>query len=90
MWTRLFAKTPAENFVFYAPQLKVEDFSILFAINGNIFLPGERQYQDSLDNIPIVVEKALQKTVADLRGQGVTKPRIAFLADGPYGIPVKV
>lgn len=90
MWTRLFDKTPAENFVFYAPQLKVEDFSILSAVNGNIFLPGERQYQDSLDNIPFVVEKALQKAVADLRGQGVTKPRIAFLADGPYGIPVKV
>jgi nickel-dependent lactate racemase len=90
MWARLFAKTPAENLVFFAPQLKVEDFDILSGVNGNVFLPRERQYQDSLDNIPFVVEKALRKTLADLRGQGVTNPRIAFLADGPYGIPVKV
>ncbi len=90
MWARLFAKTQAENFVFYAPQLKAEDFNILSGVNGNAFLPRERQYRDNLDNIPFVVEQALRKTLADLRGQGVTNPRIAFLADGPYGIPVKV
>jgi nickel-dependent lactate racemase len=87
MWTRLFAKIPMDNFIYYSPQLTEDDYKYLPGIDGNLFLPAGERYQDGLHLISRVVEQAIQQRI-DLQ----TNPKdfaIACLADGPYGIPIR-
>jgi len=36
-----------------------------------------------------VIEKAVEAAIHELKSAGQEKIRITYLADGPYGVPVK-
>ncbi|MEW5867103.1 MAG: lactate racemase domain-containing protein, partial [Bacillota bacterium] len=87
MWTRVFAKIPMENFTYCAPHITAKDAAILPGKDGNLLLPAERRYSGSLQDAADMVELAIRDAVRYYNVRGTT-PSIAFLKDGPYGIPV--
>ncbi len=89
MWTRLFSKIPPENFIYYSPRLSFDDYKIIPGVDGNIFLPGPERYKGNFKNAAQVIEKAVEISIDELKRAGQEKPRIAYLSDGPYGVPVK-
>lgn len=90
MWTRLFNKIPPTNFIYYSPQLTADDYRILPGQDGNCYLPEEERYHGTFITISKVIESALQNQLAGFYQQNQHEARIAILADGPYGVPVKV
>ena len=89
MWARLFSKIPPENFIYYSPRLSLNDYKIIPGVDGNTFLPKSERYKDNFKNAAQVIEKALEEAIYELKSAGQEKARIAYLADGPYGVPVK-
>jgi nickel-dependent lactate racemase len=89
MWGKLYNKIAPEDFIYYSPGLSPRDYAILPSVDGNSFLDEEMRYGGSLLNIPMVIERAWREAVAELEREGIARPRVAFLAEGPYGIPVK-
>ena len=89
MWTRLFSKIPPENFIYYSPRLSFNDYKIIPGVDGNIFLPRSERYKGNFKNAAQVIEKAVEAAICELKNAGQEKIRIAYLVDGPYGVPVK-
>jgi nickel-dependent lactate racemase len=89
MWSKVFSKTPMENFTFCAPHVSQKDAKILPGIDGNLLLPADRRYSSDLRDAKDMVELAVANAIKDYRSKGI-EPSIAFLKDGPYGIPVPV
>ena len=89
MWCRLFDKIPQDNFIYYSPRLSFNDYKIIPCVDGNIFLPRSERYKGNFKNAAQVIEKSVEAAIYELKSAGREKPRIAYLADGPYGVPVK-
>lgn len=89
MWTRLFSKIPPENFIYYSPRLSSCDYKIIPGVDGNIFLPRSERYKGNFKNAAQVIEKAVEAAIYELKSAAQEKIRIAYLADGPYGVPIK-
>lgn len=89
MWAKLFAKIPQENFIYYSPQLAPGDYRIIPGRDGNLYLPEEERYRGSLAAIPRVIENAVEEAVLRIKEEEKREAEIAYLADGPYGVPVK-
>jgi nickel-dependent lactate racemase len=81
MWTRLFKKIPPDNLIYCSLEIPRETY---------FWLPGTdaRTLVDEAKSLKELVEKSLDSTVKKLRSSLGREPRIALLADGPYGIPV--
>ncbi|NLG78291.1 MAG: nickel-dependent lactate racemase [Firmicutes bacterium] len=88
MWAKVFAKIPMENFTYCASHITPKDAAILPGRDGNLLLPPQRRYSRSLDDTARMVELAVAEAVAECKARG-TAPTIAYLQDGPYGIPVR-
>src|SRR5690554_5289126 len=88
MWARLFSKIPQENLVYYSPQISANDYRLLPGIDGNQFLPEGKRYQGSIRDISTVIENAIQEGMTVLKKAGKNEISIAYLADGPYAVPV--
>jgi len=82
MWTRLFRKIPPENLLYCSLEISREAFSWLPETDARTLVPEVKSLQE-------LVEKSLIQVVEKLRSSLGREPRIAFLADGPYGIPVE-
>jgi len=89
MWCRLFSKISPENFIYYSPRFTSNDYKIIPGIDGNVFLPKAEKYSVNIKNVAWVIEKAAKNTINDLKDSEKDKIKIAYLCDGPYGIPVK-
>ncbi len=88
MWAKLYAKISPEHFVYYSLGLQPADYVILPSVDGNRFLPEKMRYRGMIDSIPQVIEGALRQALDELCQQRIEHPNIAFLSNGPYGIPV--
>lgn len=88
MWAKVFAKIPMGNFTYCAPHITPKDAAILPGRDGNLLLPPERRYSRSLADLARMVELAVGEAVEEYRAKGAC-PAIAYLKDGPYGIPVR-
>ncbi|MGD9155185.1 MAG: hypothetical protein PVG90_06770 [Bacillota bacterium] len=86
MWAKVYAKIPIDHYIYYSPQLSKTDFDRVPGVDGNLFLSPEKRYHGDLNTIPAVIEAAVQQITEK---SGPRKLFIAYLADGPYGIPVR-
>ncbi|MGA2547350.1 MAG: nickel-dependent lactate racemase [Rectinemataceae bacterium] len=86
-WAEVFKRIPMGNFIYFAPQLDERHWSGLPGIDGAAFVEPERRGRLSLSDAADVVERALSSIIARSGVEGRPEPRIAYLADGPYGIP---
>ena len=85
-WAKVFARVPMRNFVYFAPQLDDRHWAGLPGVDGRCFLaPGRKE---GLADAPEVVERAIASIVEEARAAGRRDLSIAYLADGPYGIPI--
>jgi len=81
MWTRLFKKIPQENLIYCSQEIPLTDFSYLPGINAQLIAPQAKNLQE-------LIEKSIDFIIYYFRKKFKRKPKIAFLADGPYGIPI--
>jgi nickel-dependent lactate racemase len=81
MWGHLFTKIPQENLIYCCEELP-EDASI--------YLPGRdiRTIVQEGKGLQKLVEYSVDHAIQELRHILGKEPSIAFLADGPYGIPI--
>ena len=88
MWARVFDRIPQEHLVYYSPQLTQRDYAFVPGVAGNRYLAPERVNSATAADIPQVISAAVSEAVQEFRAKHNTEPTIAYLADGPYGIPV--
>ncbi len=81
MWTRLFKRIPPENLIYCSLEIPREAFSWLPETDARSLVKGAKK-------LPELVEDSLSAALKKLRSSLPREPRIAFLPDGPYGIPV--
>ena len=81
MWCRLFTKIPQEHLIYCCEELPEEAFA---------YLPGKDARTIALrkSGLQELVEQSIDYAIKELRGIFGREPSIAFLADGPYGIPI--
>jgi len=82
MWTRLFIKIPPENLIYCSLEIPRKAYT---------WLPGTdaRTLVSEAKSLKELVERSLEFAIQKLRSSLGREPRIAFLPDGPYGIPLK-
>ena len=90
MWTRLFSKIPPENFIYYSPRLSFNNYKIIPGLDGNMFLPANKRYKGTLKDISQIIKSAIDKIDEEFKVKGKKGFNVAFLSDGPYGVPIKI
>ncbi|PKL75315.1 MAG: hypothetical protein CVV27_16025 [Candidatus Melainabacteria bacterium HGW-Melainabacteria-1] len=92
MWAKVFKRIAMHDFVYFAPQLDDRDWRDLPGTDGRNLLSADRRVSPELDDAATVIERAVAGFLAKrgFTAEDVAKGRcrIAWLADGPYGIPV--
>lgn len=93
LWARVFKHMDVKNYIYYAPQLDEKDWRDIPGNNGNRYLDIDDQQKPVEQKIALVIQAALQEF---LEKRGFTPEdildrtcRVAFLSEGPYGIPVR-
>lgn len=86
MWAKLFSKISLDDLIYYSPQLTPCDYHFLPGRDGNFYLSLAERYRGGLPTIPRVIEAMLDQEISQLKKKGNGTPRIAYLAEGPYGI----
>jgi hypothetical protein len=85
MWAKLFERIPLNHFYYFSPQLDERHWEELPGINGGRLLSKHRSAGMSLEDVPDFVAAAINEAASSCPEAGAL--RIAWLADGPYGIP---
>jgi lactate racemase len=87
VWAKLFAKFPPEHVYYFSPQTAREDYAILPNVDPLPLLsetdglaPGEK--------VARFVAAAVAQACAASEAATGQKATVAYLADGPHGIPV--
>lgn len=81
MWTRLFLKIPPKNLIYCTLDIPEASFSWLPETDARSITPKARSLQE-------LMAGSLRWALNNLEIQIGREPRVAFLIDGPYGIPV--
>lgn len=81
MWARLFLRIHPENLIYCSLEIPASSFSWLPGTDARTLAPKAKSLQE-------LVEKSLSWALGKLRRRLGKEPQLAFLADGPYGIPV--
>jgi nickel-dependent lactate racemase len=82
MWARLFYRIQMENLIYCTFEISEEAFSKIPGRDARTIVPDAKDLQE-------LVERSLDWIYKKLSLRLGQEPRIAFLPDGPYGIPVK-
>ncbi len=82
MWARLFNRIQMENLIYCTFEISEEAFSKIPGRDARTIVPEARDLQE-------LVEQSLDWAYKKLSLRLGQEPRIAFLPDGPYGIPVE-
>jgi hypothetical protein len=85
-WARVLERLGPEGLAYYSPQMSAGDCAFLPGVDGNRFLPEHLRFRDEPGNVQRVMDGFLREASADCARRLGREPRIAFLADGPYGI----
>lgn len=81
MWARLFLKIPAKNLIYCTLEIPENSFSWLPETDARTLSPKASSLQE-------LVEDSLDLAVKNLGRRSGKETQVAFLSDGPYGIPV--
>jgi nickel-dependent lactate racemase len=94
VWAKLLAKIPAEHILYFSPQTPMEDYDILPGVHPEALLgettrglrDGDVATQEFL--VTSFVAAATARACAESERATGRRARVAYLADGPHGIPV--
>jgi hypothetical protein len=82
-WGRALEQLGPQGLVYYSPQLAERDCALLPGLDGNLLLAEDRRHRRDAGDAQRVVDAFLSGARP---GEPDREPRLAFLADGPYGI----
>jgi len=88
MWSKVLATIPDDHLYYCATGLTERDYEVLPGRDGQLFLPETRRYGTDPGQLAAMVEGAAADAISRFTGRGAGQARIAYLADGPYGIPL--
>ncbi len=94
VWAKVLGKVPAEHIFYFSPQTPVEDYEILPGVHPKA--PARRNNRESRagdavtqgDLVTRFVTAAAARACAESEKAMGRRARVAYLADGPHGIPV--
>jgi len=89
MWTKLFSRIPLGHFHYFAPQLDDRHWADLPGIDGRKYLSADRKAAPKLEYAKDFVAGAIKAAIESYPEAERGKLRIAYLSDGPYGIPYR-
>jgi hypothetical protein len=87
VWARLLAKVPPEHVFYYSPQTAKDDYPLLPSVDPAPLLAdagGLGAGEMAARFVTAAVARVSEEAEAELG----RKPAIAYLADGPHGIPI--
>ena len=94
VWAKVLGKVPAEHIFYFSPQTPVEDYEILPGVHPKVLLgetTRESRAGDAVtqgDLVTRFVTAAAARACAESEKAMGRRARVAYLADGPHGIPV--
>ncbi len=83
MWARLFNKIPPEDLIYCSLEIPEESFSWLPGTDARTIAPKAKTLKELVEMSFAWAEEKLRQLLGK-------EPQIAFLPDGPYGIPIPV
>ena len=87
VWAKLFARVPREHLFYYSPQTAPEDYAILPNVDPRPFLEGTAGLAPA-ERVARFVSAAVAHASARSETATGRAATVAYLADGPHGIPV--
>ena len=87
MWGKAFRRVGSDGLIFCAPQIPEEDSLILPGVNGYAFIDGKTAYDSHRDKAGAMFQNAVIYAAHHPRF-GPRTPSMAFIAEGPYAIPL--
>jgi nickel-dependent lactate racemase len=87
MWGKPIRKVGEGGLIYCAPQIPEEDYRIIPGISGYEFVDAGIHYSSPREKAEAMCQNAITYAVHHPRFQG-RKPTIAFIAEGPYAIPI--
>ena len=91
MWAKVFKRIAMRDFIYFAPQLNDRDWRDLPGTDGRRYISTDSRIAPCIEDVAAVIEGAVSDFLArrgfSIEDVATGRCRIAFLADGPYGIP---
>ena len=87
MWGKPMRKVGEDGLIYCAPQIPEEDYKIIPGVSGYEFIDPNIAYASTKEKAETMYQNAVIYAVHHPRFQG-RKPTIAFIAEGPYAIPI--
>jgi nickel-dependent lactate racemase len=81
MWAKILDRVPEDHLFYYSPQTRVSDYALLPCAGP----PPECAASDVPQQIAALIARARREATLALG----RRPSIAYLPDGPYGIPIE-
>lgn len=88
VWGKVLKKVGEDGLIYCSLEIERENYCVIPGVCGLDFLKGKR-IKPSLEKAQEMVQKAVQFAVYRYREKGV-EPTMAFLREGPYGVPYLV
>lgn len=88
VWGKVLKKVGEDGLIYCSLEIERENYCVIPGVCGLVFLKGKR-IKPSLEKAQEMVQKAVQFAVYRYREEGV-EPTMAFLREGPYGVPYLV
>jgi len=87
MWGRPFRKVGSDGLIYCTPQIPVRDFAIIPGVSGYALIDAGSRFESDREKAAAMFQNAVIYALCHPRFGG-EKPTIAFIAEGPYAIPM--
>lgn len=88
IWGDLVKRIPADHVFYFSPQTAMEDYAMLPCVDPAPLL-GDASGSDASELVSQFVAGAVAQACRASRETTGREPAVAYLADGPHGIPVR-
>lgn len=87
MWGKPFRKVGEDGLIYCSPQIPEEDFKIIPGVSGYAFIQNNSDFGSMMEKAAAMFQNAVIYAGHHPRFNG-RKPTMAFIAEGPYAIPM--
>jgi hypothetical protein len=87
MWGKPFRKVGDDGLIYCSPQIPQEEFKIIPGINGYECIEDKSEFGSMMEKAAAMFQNAVIYAAYHPRFNG-EKPSMAYIAEGPYAIPV--
>jgi len=87
MWGKPLRKVGNDGLIYCSPQIPEEDFKIIPGVSGYSFIDKSMEFGSHKEKVAAMFQNAVIYAAHHPRFKG-KKPTVAFIAEGPYAIPM--